>query len=108
MILLFNHCLAIFLDPGKQVEVDKGYHGHPDKIKCPDNADNPRENLAMKARVRSRHETLNGRLKNWGILAEAYCHDISKHGDVFRACAVITQLMIQNGEPLFSVEYSDL
>jgi hypothetical protein len=107
-IAIFNHCLANFLDPGERVEADKGYRGHPDKIKCPDNAANPRENLAMQARVRSRHETLNGRLKNWGILAQVYRHDISKHGDVFRACAVITQLMIQNGEPLFSVEYSDL
>jgi hypothetical protein len=29
------------------------------------------------------------------------------HGDVFRACAVVTQLTIENGEPLFEVEYED-
>jgi hypothetical protein len=30
------------------------------------------------------------------------------HDDVFRACAVVTQLtIIQDGEPLFEVEYGD-
>jgi len=107
-IKIFNHCLAHFLEPGERVEADNGYQGHPDKIKCPKNAYNPPENLGMQGRVRSRHETLNGRLKNWGILQQIFRHDISHHGDVFRACAVITQLMLENGEPLFQVDYSDL
>jgi len=71
-------------------------------------AANPVENLAMQARVRSRHETLNGRLKNWGILQQVFRHDISLHGSVFRACAVLTQLMLENGEPLYAVAYSDV
>jgi hypothetical protein len=29
------------------------------------------------------------------------------HDDVFRVCAVVTQLTIQDGEPLFAVEYED-
>jgi hypothetical protein len=29
------------------------------------------------------------------------------HGNVFRACAVVTQLTIQDGKPLFEVEYED-
>jgi hypothetical protein len=29
------------------------------------------------------------------------------HGNVFRACAVVTQLTVKNGEPLFEVEYKD-
>ena len=62
----------------------------------------------MQARVRSRHETFNGRLKNWGILSQVFRHDIFLRGPVFRACAVLTQLMVENGEPLFAVEYSDL
>ncbi len=61
----------------------------------------------MQGRVRVRHETLNGRLKNWGILSQVFCHDIWRHGDVFRACAVITQLTIEHGELLFVVEYGD-
>jgi len=50
---------------------------------------------------------LNGRLKNWGILSQVFRHHIMTHGDVFRACAGVTQLTIENGEPLFEVEYGD-
>jgi hypothetical protein len=50
---------------------------------------------------------LNGRLKAWGILGNVYRHDIREHGAVFFACAVITQLAVANGEPLFQVEYGD-
>jgi hypothetical protein len=30
-----------------------------------------------------------------------------RHGNVFQACAVVTQLTIENDEPLFEVEYKD-
>jgi hypothetical protein len=45
--------------------------------------------------------------KNWGILKKVYCHDITVHGMIFYACAVITQLAIANSKPLFKVEYGD-
>jgi len=93
--------------PGERVEADNGYVGRPDKIKCPNNDCNPARNLGMQSAARSRHETFNGRLKNWGILERTYRHNIELHGTVFTACAVITQLCVANGEPLFKVEYSD-
>ena len=70
-IKIFNKVLRNFLELGKWVEADEeGYRGHPDKIKCPGSDANPAENRAMQGRaVRARHETLNGRLKNWGILS---------------------------------------
>ena len=107
-IVIFNKVLRHHLEPGERVEADNGYVGNADKIKCPNNPANPERNLAMQARVRSRHETLNGRLKNWGILEQVFRHDISLHTLVFHACAVITQLSITHGEPLFQVGYSDL
>jgi hypothetical protein len=61
----------------------------------------------MQGRVRACHETLNGRLKNWGILSQVFRHDIRRHGEVFRPCATITQLTIDYGEPLFEVAYGD-
>ena len=61
----------------------------------------------MKGRVRVRHETLNGRLKNWEILSQVFCHNILLHCMVFQACAVVTQLTIEHREPLFKVEYYD-
>ena len=61
----------------------------------------------MQARVRMRQETVNKRFKHFGILKQVYHHDIANHGEVFRACAVLTQLAILNGEPLFIVGYRD-
>jgi len=104
----FNKVLRNFLEPGERVEADEGYSSHPaDKIKCPGNDANPAENHAMQGRVRGHHETLNGRLKNWGILSQVFRHHITIHGDVFRACSVVTQLTVENSEPLFEVEYAD-
>ena len=106
-IKIFNKVLRNFLEPGERVEADEGYRGHPDKIKCPGNDANPAENRGMQGRARARHEMLNGRLKNWGILSQVFRHHIMTHGDVFRACAVVTQLTVENGEQLFEVEYED-
>ena len=101
-IKIFNKVLHHFLDPGEQVEANKGYVGHPDKIKCPQNVGNPAEKWAMQGRLRARHEMLNRQLKNWGILSQVYRHVIMvRHGKVFHACAVVMQLTIENGEPLF-------
>ncbi len=107
-IKIFNKVLRNFLEPGEWVEADEGYRGHLDNIKCPGNDANPAENRGMQGRARARRETLNGRLKNWRILSQVFRHHIITHGDVFRACAVVTQLTIKNDEPLFEVEYGDL
>jgi hypothetical protein len=61
----------------------------------------------MQGRVRARHEMLNRRQKKWGILSQVYHHNIMWHGNVFRVCAVVMQLTIENDEPMFNVEYKD-
>jgi hypothetical protein len=68
---------------------------------------NPAENRGMQGRVRVWHETLNRRLKNWGILSQVFRHHVLLHGNVFWACAIITQLTTEDGEPLFEAEYKD-
>ena len=40
-------------------------------------------------------------------LQEVFCRHISLHGNVFQACVVVTQLTVENNEPLFEVEYED-
>ena len=62
----------------------------------------------MQSIVRMRQETINMRLKQWEILKQVYRHDITKHGYVLRAVAVVVQVAIENGEPLFQVDYNDL
>lgn len=107
-LTIFRTSLIHWLDPYERVEADDGYIGEaPQRVKCPSSAANPTENLAMQNRVRSRHETLNGRLKNWEILKQPFRHNILDHGDVFRSIVIITQLSIENGDPLFQVDYND-
>jgi hypothetical protein len=103
----FNIVLRHFLEPGKRVKANKGYRRHADKIKSPGNYVNLGEKRAMQGRVRTHHKMLNERLKNWGILSQIFCHHISMHSDVFWACAMLKQLTVKNGEPLFEVEYKD-
>ena len=106
-IKIFNKVLRNFLEPGERVEANKGYRGHPNKNKCPGNDKNPGGNRAMQGRIRAHHKTLHGRLKTWLILFQVFRHCIKMHGNVFRACVVVTQLTIKNSERLFEVEYKD-
>lgn len=60
---------------------------------------------AFKSRVRARHESFNGRLKNFAILRNEWRGtDHAKHGECFKAIAVIVQYQMDNGAPLFSVQ----
>ena len=63
--------------------------------------------IKERANVRARHETVNSRLKNFEILKQVYRHDLLDHADVFRSVAVLIQLAIENGEPLFQVNRED-
>ena len=108
-ILIFRDSLISYLAPNERVEADDGYVGEsPQYVKCPAGFTNPEETLGMQSRVRQRHETVNKRFKQWGCLLNRFRHGIRKHGDVFRTVVVITQLAIENGKPLFDVEYEDM
>jgi hypothetical protein len=65
-VKIFNKVLRHFLDPGEQVEADKGYVRHPKKIKCPQNVGNLAKKWVMQGRVRVHHEMLNRWLKIGG------------------------------------------
>ena len=43
-----------------------------------------------------------------GYFETGFCNDLIHHRDVFAAIHVITQLAIENGEPLFPVHYDDV
>ena len=108
-ITIFRDSTLSFLDTAEQVEADDGYVGEsPRHVKCPKRFTNPPEAEAMQNRVRSRQETVNKRFKQWGLLKQTCRHLLLDHGDVFRACASLSQLSINWGEPLFSCGYKDL
>jgi hypothetical protein len=102
-IKIFRCGLKDALEKGEKVEADRGYRGEGDHINLPDEFNASRKE---KAKVRARHETANKRFKQWGCLNRTYRHHVSTHASVFRAVAVITQLAIENEEPLFGVEYN--
>jgi len=74
------------------------------KINTPNDFGND-ELEEMKADVRHRHETVNRRLKIFGVLAKRYRNETRDHSRCFRAVAVIVQLNIENGAPLYDVTY---
>lgn len=57
----------------------------------------------MHKRIMSRHETVNKRIRQFKILNDIFRHNIQNHPLIFHAIVNITQLMIENGEPLFKV-----
>jgi len=59
----------------------------------------------QKAVVRCRHETCNKQFKQFQILKQVFRHEIRRHKDVLTAIAVITQISITTGNPLFQVDY---
>ncbi len=76
-------------------------------MNCPGCVTVPEEKKKMMSRVRSRQEAVNKCLKDWSILRQTYCQNISDHCDVFGAICGITQLAINNRECLLEVEYED-
>ena len=94
---------------GERVEADDGYIGeHPQHIKCPGGFTNPETTEFMQQRVRNRQETINKRIKTWGILEHIFRDELTTHGDIFRSILVIEQLAIESGEPLSQTGYRNL
>ena len=103
-ITVSRQAILYALSEGERVEADLGYRGEQLKINTPNEFG--KEDLeVMKSIARSRHETVNGRMKVFGVLAQRYRHDIQDHSRCFRAVAVIVQLNIETDAPLFNVEY---
>lgn len=73
---------------------DKGYRFKP-YFKIPTNA--------LEKRVLARHETLNGRLKEFKVLGSTFRHPLKKHPNVFHACVNLVQISINCGENLFEL-----
>ena len=63
------------------------------------------ERAAMAANVEARHETVNRRIRDFKMMQNRWTHGREKFTSAFRAAAVIVQLHIENGEPLFQVDY---
>jgi hypothetical protein len=105
--VLFDSGLASKIKKGKLVIADRVYgsEGRPasrKKFALPNDADD-KELANFKARARCRHETFNGRLKNYKALSDTYHHNPDKHVLIFEAVCVTVQYQMDNGSKLFDV-----
>ena len=108
-ITIFRDSLTIFLGPGERVEADDGYiEGDSHNVKCSMSVINPREMMKIHGMLRSRHETINRQFKEWGVLKQVFRHYASDHGNILYAIVVLTQMVIDSGETLFTCEYRDI
>lgn len=88
--------------PGKLCIADLGYKGNKHIIANPSSHD-IKEVREFKSRALARHESFNGKMKVFEILEKRFRHDLAKHQHCFYAVAVIAQLELENGSPLFDV-----
>jgi len=93
---IFRYGLMHILSNGEKILADAGHRGEPGHIVTPMGQD-----------VRGRHETVNKRFKQWNILHRVFRHNLQKHQSAFGALAVITQLALENGQPLYGVTYDE-
>jgi hypothetical protein len=95
---------------------DGGYQDGYEFFETPTGESN--EDQRMKQIARARHETINRRMKEFGILQQQYTGDLNKHVFIFMCIANLTQFQIEvngtywleYGGPetgLFDVEYYD-
>ncbi|GFH50665.1 hypothetical protein CTEN210_07141 [Chaetoceros tenuissimus] len=105
---IFRTWLKHYLLPDKRVETDGGYAvfgRKDDKCDRPHDYCYTMDQYYAKTNVRARQETVNRRFKEFNILHDVFRHKKEKHGIVFDAIAVITQLTIENGNKLYDVHY---
>ena len=101
-LVIFRNGLKARLRAGERVLADKGYRGEAGCVDIPRDQD-PANLRRWKARIASRHETVNKRLKNFNVLVVPFRHNLRKHRSVFHAVTVVTQVNLTNGDPLFDV-----
>jgi DDE superfamily endonuclease len=87
---------------GKRAVGDSGYRGEPSKIAITREGDS-KAVKHFKARVKSRHETFNARLKSFNVLATAFRHGFEQHQKAFESVCICVQYDIESGHGLFEV-----
>jgi hypothetical protein len=102
-LTIFKNGLQGLLEPGEKVHADRGYRFAQDHCFLPHD---PRKRT-INSYVRAIHEGINRRFKTWNCLGRTWRHSYPRHGDVFSAVAVITQIAIENDEPVAVWDYDE-
>jgi DDE superfamily endonuclease len=105
--------LAVSEDPEELALADGGYQDGYQFFETPTGHNN--EDQRMKAKARARHETVNRRIKQWGVMGERFRADPNEHWKYFNAVANLTQFIIMDSgyvpleceRKFFNVRYND-
>jgi hypothetical protein len=100
-----QNALFFQIPEGKKAIGDSGYEGEAYEggpMSISRELDDP-ATKSFKGRVKSRHESFNGRLKSFNVLDSAFRHGRDKHAAAFEAVCVAVQYDLENGHPLFGV-----
>lgn len=81
------------------VVADVGYNDE----KCMSKQDCEANKEELHSTIRARHESANGRLKNFAVLQSKFRHKLSLHSICFHAVANVVQITIESGHPLFKI-----
>lgn len=92
----------LLLEEGEKTVADKGYRGEPECIMLPDDGDDVDYQEEM-AEIRARHETVNRRIKMWKSMDKPFRHKLVFHQKCFDAVVVLTQMMMESGEPAWQL-----
>ena len=95
-IKIFKENLQKKLEKNEKVEADGIYRGVNGTRSKGDFVS--RSDQRAKSKARGRHETVNGRIKNWACLRDVWRHPLDKHKYAFAAVVVITQITFNIGE----------
>ena len=87
-------------------EADKGYKGEPFAIRLPDEDGGGGEaHIREKKAVRTRHEMISRRFKQFGVLKKVFRHSLRWHGPIFKAIVTIVQMDMRIGNYPYMVDY---
>lgn len=105
---VFKQALMDRLPTGRKAIGDDGYKQEDlfDHISTENDMD-PREVAEFKANALSRHEKVNGLLKNFRCFVEAFRHDHGLHECCFKACCAIINKELKNGSISLFDPYPD-
>lgn len=100
-LTIYREALQKRIRSGKLVVADRGYRDeNAPEISVPNRCDAKNVNK-FKSRARCRHETFNGRLKNFSVLNETFRHGQLKHKLAFEAVVVLVQKQMDEGNNIY-------
>jgi len=87
------------LPPGEMIIADKGYQGESSRIITPVAQTGHPMNRQHKL-IMARHEHINKRIKDFSCMSGVWRHGWQSHVLMFYAVVALTQIKIENGEPM--------